>query len=116
MSVRKHFSVQCPFCNADIGFYRVKPRFSCPSCKSALGSNRSWVDVWAVLIYVVLAAVVWIAGEHVLHIIDASSYPRWAIGGAVVAIAAYCLLAPLALRLGPDTWSKEHPAADGGKK
>lgn len=116
MNAKTLFSVQCPFCHAQIAFYKVKPRLSCPACNSTLGSNRSSVDVWAVLIYVVLVAAVWFVGERVLRIIDASSYLQWGVASAVIGIAAYCLLAPRVLRLGPDSWSRDEPAEAPGNK
>jgi hypothetical protein len=117
MTLKSQVSAQCPVCSTDIVFYRVKPKFNCPACASTLGSNRSTVDVWAVLIYLLLAAVCLVGGAQ-LQLFDVRSYSQLAaLAGAssVVAIATYCLLAPRALELATDTWSRDRPAAPEGK-
>ena len=99
MSLKNLNPVQCPNCNAEIGFLRVKPRFNCLGCGKPLESNRSSVDVWAVLIYAILVPVVWIAGHRMLGIVDVFSYWHWGVFSASIAIALYCLLAPRALHI-----------------
>jgi uncharacterized protein (DUF983 family) len=115
MSLKNQVSVQCPFCHHDILFYRVKPRFNCPQCATTLGSNRSSVDVWAVLIYIALGTASWLALRE-LGLTEATVTVEWAVAAGVFAIATYCLLAPRALHLEPDTWSRDQPAAPAGRK
>ncbi len=119
MSLKSQVSVQCPVCLTDIVFYRVKPKFNCPACASTLGSNRSAVDAWAVLIYLVLAAICLVGGLQLnLFSIRSYSYAQFsALAGAssAIAIASYCLLAPRVLHLATDSWSSDRPAAPAGK-
>jgi type VI protein secretion system component VasK len=117
MQGSKLFSVECPQCRAAVPFLRVKPRFACKACSAPLMSNRSSVDVWAVLIYVALAPVIWIASDNFPQ---AGGWPSalWiGIGSSwLFAAAFYCLLAPRALRLEPDTWNAEDPASPAARK
>ena len=111
----KLFSVECPQCRAAIPFLRVKPRFQCKACAAPLMSNRSSVDVWAVLIYVALAPVVWLVSDNFPQ---TAKWPAavWIGLSCFFAIAFYCLIAPRALRVEPDNWSAEEPAAAGAKE
>lgn len=116
MGIGSQFSAQCPVCNTDITFYRVKRRFNCPKCATTLGSNRSTVDVWAALIYVLLVPVVWwFVYDRNSHA-DATLYVEWTILTAAVAIGAYCLLAPRLLWLETDSWTRDAPPMPVGKK
>jgi hypothetical protein len=109
------FSVECPRCRAAIPFLRVKPRFACKACAAPLMSNRSSVDVWAVLIYVVLLPGIWIVSDDFSQTANWSSALRIGLS-CVFAAAFYCLLAPRALRLEPDTSSSGEPASRAAKK
>ena len=110
MQTMKFFSVECPQCRAAIPFLRVKPRFACTACAAPLISNRSSVDVWAVLIYVALMPLAWIYSDALTQ---TANWPGavWIGLSIFFAIGFYCLLVPRALRLEPDTRSADEPAA-----
>ena len=113
MTAMKFFSGECPQCHAAIPFLRVKPRFACNACAAPLMSNRSSVDVWAVLIYVALMPLAWIYSDALPQ---TANWPGavWIGVSVFFAVGFYCLLAPRALRVEPDTWKADQPA--GGKK
>jgi hypothetical protein len=112
----RHFSVQCPICNAEIPFYRVKRRFNCAHCATTLASNRPTVDVWAALVYVLLVPVALVVTGYELKLSDGTAYLQWTLlfGGA--GIVAYCVLVPRLLWLETDTWSRDSATAPAGKK
>jgi hypothetical protein len=116
MSLSQQFSVQCPVCNAEIVFYRVKRRFNCAACATTLGSNRSTVDVWVALIYLLLIPVLWVVAVRQLNLVDATSYVEWAVLAGAIGVAAYCVLVPRLLWLETDSWNRDAAPAPSGKK
>ena len=118
MNFKRFVSVQCAYCHKDIPFYGVKPRFNCPHCATTLGSNRSAVDAWAVVIYLALAFAAWFAlfrGSAAFDTISPASLAV-AVASIVVALAAYIVIAPRALDVFTDTWSRDAPAQPAGRK
>src|ERR1700722_10347250 len=115
-AIYRQFSVQCPICNAEIPFFRVKPRFNCARCATTLASNRSTVDVWAALIYVLLVPIALVSTAYELKLGATSAYVQWALVLGAAGIVAYCLLAPRLLWLETDSWTADAPPAPAGKK
>ena len=118
MGFKSQISVQCAHCHKDILFYRVKPRFNCPHCATTLGSNRSSVDAWAVVIYLALAFGAWFVASRETTLFNDFSALGVALAAAsvVLALAAYTLFAPRALNIVTDTWSRDAAAAPAGRK
>jgi len=114
-AIYHQFSVQCPICNAEIPFFRVKRRFNCARCATTLASNRSTVDVWAALIYVLLVPIALISTVYELKLGDTAAYVQWALLLGAAGIVAYCILVPRLLWLETDSWTGDAPAAAGKK-
>ena len=115
-TIYRQFSVQCPICNAEIPFFRVKRRFNCPHCATTLASNRPIVDVWAALIYVVLVPIALASTAFELKLGDTAAYVQWAVIFGAAGIVAYCVLVPRLLWLETDSWSRDAPPAPAGTK
>jgi hypothetical protein len=115
-AIYRQFSVQCPICNAEMPFYRVKRRFNCAQCATTLASNRSTVDVLAAVIYVLLVPIALVSTGYGLKLANTAAYVQWALIFGAVGIGAYCILAPRLLWLETDTWSRDAPAVPAGAK
>lgn len=95
-----YFSLPCPECGRGIGFFRVKPKFSCPNCHSSLQANCKSANSIVGLSYLVAAPLFWfllfLAG-HFAHV--KLGYDDWVNYTLLMSVIFYLLVYPRLLRI-----------------
>lgn len=86
-------SAHCPGCEDRLGLFRVKDEFACAACGEKLQSNKSKLEFFMGLGYLVCLPIVWVIADWTIEVAGLpSNYLLWRGIGTVISLVVLIFL------------------------